>query len=111
MGLTPILLEQPVPLGDWSSLQRVSETAVRLYGCQVAADESCRSPADAQKIGSQKLAGVVNIKLAKVGVVGALEVVQIANRERLGLMMGGMVETRLGMGFAAHFAAGVGGFR
>ena len=26
-------------------------------------------------------------------------------------MIGGMVETRLAMGFAAHFAAGLGGFR
>jgi L-alanine-DL-glutamate epimerase-like enolase superfamily enzyme len=26
-------------------------------------------------------------------------------------MIGGMVETRVGMGFAAHFAAGLGGFK
>lgn len=29
----------------------------------------------------------------------------------LGLMIGGMVETRLAMGFAAHMAAGLGLFR
>lgn len=29
----------------------------------------------------------------------------------LGLMIGGMVETRLAMGFAAHIAAGINSFR
>ncbi|MDA0365187.1 MAG: dipeptide epimerase, partial [Chloroflexi bacterium] len=52
----------------------------------------------------------INIKLAKSGVVGALEIAAIARACGLGLMIGGMVETRIGMDFAAHVAAGLGGF-
>lgn len=35
----------------------------------------------------------------------------MAQQAGLGLMIGGMVETRLAMGFAAHMAAGLGLFR
>jgi L-alanine-DL-glutamate epimerase-like enolase superfamily enzyme len=60
-------------------------------GVSVAADESCRSAADAQHIAEGGLANVLNIKLAKSGVAGALETVAIAKKHGLGLMMGGMV--------------------
>jgi len=56
------------------------------------------------------LAQVINIKLAKCGVVQALEIAEIARANGTGLMIGGMVETRIAMGFSAHFAAGLGGF-
>lgn len=110
-GLRPLLLEQPVARGDWAGLGHVSREARARYGVLVAADESCRSPADARRIGDEHLAHVINIKLAKLGLLGALEVMRIARRAKLGLMIGGMVETRIAMGFAAHLAAGVGGFR
>jgi L-alanine-DL-glutamate epimerase-like enolase superfamily enzyme len=60
-------------------------------GVPVAADEGCRSAADAQRIAESGLANVLNIKLAKCGVAGALETVAIAKKHGLGLMMGGMV--------------------
>ena len=41
----------------------------------------------------------------------ALEIIAIARGSGLGLMIGGMVETRLAMGFSAHLAAGTGAFR
>ena len=100
------LLEQPVAREDWEGLGKLAREA----GMPVAADESCRSPADAIRIGAHKLAQVINIKLAKCGVVQALEIAAIARASGLGLMIGGMVETRLAMGFSAHFAAGLGGF-
>ena len=56
------------------------------------------------------LAQVINIKLAKCGVAQALEIAEIAKANGTGLMIGGMVETRIAMGFSAHFAAGLGGF-
>ncbi|HEY5734358.1 MAG TPA: dipeptide epimerase, partial [Gammaproteobacteria bacterium] len=40
----------------------------------------------------------------------ALDIVAIARTNNVGLMIGGMVETRIAMGFSAHFAAGLGGF-
>ena len=52
----------------------------------------------------------MNLKLAKSGLLGALETAAVARAAGLGLMIGGMVETRLGMGTAAHLAGALGGF-
>ncbi|XP_059453621.1 L-Ala-D/L-amino acid epimerase-like [Corylus avellana] len=111
MGVTPVLFEQPVHRDDWEGLGHVTDIAKNKYGVSVAADESCRSLADVKKIVQEKLADVINIKLAKVGVVGALEIIEVARASGLDLMIGGMVETRLAMGFAGHLAAGLGCFK
>jgi len=105
-GITPALLEQPVPRDDWAGLAYVSAHA----GVPVAADESCRTLADARRIAGEGACQVINIKLAKTGVAEAVDIVDLARRSGLGLMIGGMVETRLAMGFSAHLAAAVGGF-
>jgi L-alanine-DL-glutamate epimerase-like enolase superfamily enzyme len=106
-GMKPVLIEQPVPRVDLEGLRRVGEAT----GIPVAADESCCSPAEAMRIAAMGAAGVINIKLVKCGVVQALDIVSVARSAGLDLMIGGMVETRIGMGFAAHFAAGTGAFR
>jgi L-alanine-DL-glutamate epimerase-like enolase superfamily enzyme len=111
MGVTPVLFEQPVHRDDWQGLGYVTNIAKDKYGVSVAADESCRSLADVKKIIQEKLADVINIKLAKVGVVEALEIIEVARASGLHLMIGGMVETRLAMGFAGHLAAGLGCFK
>lgn len=111
MKVTPILFEQPVHRDDWEGLGRVSHVAKNKYGVSVAADESCRGLADVKKIVEEKLADVINIKLAKVGVLGALKIIDLARAAGLDLMIGGMVETRLAMGFAGHLAAGLGCFK
>jgi len=105
-GIQPALLEQPVPREDWEGLGRLSREAE----VTVAADETCRDVPDALRIGRENLAQVINIKLAKCSVAQALEIYHVARAFGLGLMIGGMVETRLAMGFSAHFAAGLGGF-
>ncbi|KAJ7566376.1 hypothetical protein O6H91_02G099700 [Diphasiastrum complanatum] len=109
--LTPALFEQPVPRDDWKGLGEVNRKAKEMYGVSVAADESCRNLLDAEIIIKEQLAEVVNIKLAKSGVMGAMEIVTAVKNAGLNLMIGGMVETRLAMGFAAHFAAGLGCFK
>ncbi|KDP35185.1 hypothetical protein JCGZ_10719 [Jatropha curcas] len=111
MQVTPILFEQPVHRDDWEGLGHVTNIAKTKYGVSVAADESCRGLADVKKIIEGSLADVINIKLAKVGVVGALEIIEVARASGLDLMIGGMVETRLAMGFAGHLAAGLGCFK
>ncbi|KAJ3694450.1 hypothetical protein LUZ60_009930 [Juncus effusus] len=110
MGVTPVLFEQPVHRSDWPGLRRVSKAAKEKYGVAVAADESCRSLEEARRIVEEEAAHVINIKLAKLGVGGSLEIADVARKAGFGLMIGGMVETRLAMGFAAHFAAGLGCF-
>ncbi|KAF3438593.1 hypothetical protein FNV43_RR21356 [Rhamnella rubrinervis] len=111
MGVTPILFEQPVHRDDWEGLGYVSHIAGEQYGVSVAADESCRSIDDVKKIVKENLVDVINIKLAKVGVVGAIEIIELARASELKLMIGGMVETRLAMGFAGQLAAGFGCFK
>lgn len=105
-GVDLALFEQPVARRDWDGLGRLAREA----GVPVAADESCRSPTDAIRIVRNSLAQVLNVKLAKCGVAQALDIATIARASGIGLMIGGMVETRLAMGFSAHFAAGLGGF-
>ncbi|KAL9270739.1 L-Ala-D/L-amino acid epimerase-like protein [Drosera capensis] len=78
------------------------------FGVPVAADESCRCISDAKRIAEGNLADVINIKLAKSGAVGALEIIEMAIASGLHLMIGGMIKIRLAMGFAGHLAAGMG---
>lgn len=111
MGVTPVLFEQPVHRDNWDGLRRVSEVAKEKYNISIAADESCRSVDDAHIIVKGNLAHVINIKLAKSGVLGALDIIDVAKSAGIALMFGGMVETRLAMGFAGHLAAGLGCFR
>ncbi|XP_078175267.1 cytochrome P450, family 77, subfamily A, polypeptide 5 [Carex rostrata] len=110
MGVTPVLFEQPVHRDDWDGLRHVTKVSKEKYNVLVAADESCRSLLDATKIIKGGLAHVINIKLAKLGVIGALDVIDVARRNEFALMIGGMVETRLAMGFAGHLASGMGCF-
>jgi L-alanine-DL-glutamate epimerase-like enolase superfamily enzyme len=105
-NIEPVLLEQPVPRDDWEGLGRLVQEA----GVPIAADESCRTPQDAIRIVRENLAQVINIKLAKCGVIQALEIAAIVRASGISLMIGGMVETRIAMGFSAHFAAGLGCF-
>ncbi|KAE9601052.1 hypothetical protein Lal_00024029 [Lupinus albus] len=111
MGVTPILFEQPVHRDDWNGLGYVANVARNRYGISVTADESCRSLSDVYKIAEGNLADVINIKVAKFGVLGALNIIEKAKIAGLDLMIGGMVETRLAMGFSGHFAAGLGCFK
>ncbi|CAH8260928.1 unnamed protein product [Arabidopsis lyrata] len=111
MKVTPVLFEQPVHRDNWEGLSHVTRTAKKRFGVSVAADESCRGLTDLKKIIEGGFVDVVNIKLAKTGILEALEVIELAKSSGIELMMGGMVETRLAMGFSGHLAAGLGCFR
>ncbi len=105
-GITPALVEQWLPRDDLEGMRAFrSET-----GWKVAADESVSSAADALRVARSGAADVLNIKLMKAGLGEALEVVSVARREGLGLMIGGNVESILAMTVSACFAAGLGGF-
>lgn len=108
MGVIPVLFEQPVHRDDWSGLRDVSNFARDTYGISVVADESCRSLNEVQKVMQENLASVVNVKLAKFGVLGTLQIIKATRKSGLHLMIDGMIETRLATGFAIHLAAGLG---
>jgi L-alanine-DL-glutamate epimerase-like enolase superfamily enzyme len=104
-GVKVALFEQPVPAADWEGLERVARRV------RVALDESVVEPSDvleaARRLGPPH---VINVKLMKSGVVGAMDVVAAARAAGLSLMIGGMLESSLAMSTSACFAAGQGGF-
>lgn len=100
-----VLFEQPCARGDFEGARRV-----RAAGLRVAADEDARSLEDLALLHAERAADVINFKLTKSGLSRALAMIAEARRLGFGLMLGGMVETRLAMTFSACIAGGQGGF-
>ncbi|UPT74703.1 MAG: dipeptide epimerase [Elusimicrobiota bacterium] len=104
-GIVPVLFEQPSGADDLAGLKAFHVRS----GIAVAADESLRGRADALRLARTGAAQVLNLKLMKMGVLEAWDCGLIARASGLKVMVGGMVETPLAMGAAAHLAAGLGG--
>ncbi|HLH60689.1 MAG TPA: dipeptide epimerase [Ktedonobacteraceae bacterium] len=105
--IRPLLLEQPVPKEDYEGLRYVTQhTSV-----PVAADESAYSAANVAHLIAMGAANVINIKLMKCGIVEALDIAAVCRATHTQLMIGAMMESRLAASAAAHFVAGLGGFR
>lgn len=100
-----LLFEQPTAADDLVGLFKM-----RQAGIKVAADESARSLADLERIIDMGAADVLNVKIMKTGVVTALDMAIGARVAGMGLMIGGMVESRLAMSTSACLAGGIGGF-
>lgn len=100
------IMEQPTPAEDLDALQAVT----RESPVPVIADESVLSPADALQIVRRGAAHGINIKIAKAGLLGALEIISIAQAAGLRLMLGCMLESLPGIGAAVHLACGTGAF-
>lgn len=111
MNVSPVLFEQPVHRDDWKGLADVSSIARNQYGVTVIADESCQTFHDIQKVVQENIADGINIKLAKFGVLGSLQIIEATRKSGLKLVMDSMLETRLATGFAGHLAAGLGCFK
>jgi L-alanine-DL-glutamate epimerase-like enolase superfamily enzyme len=105
--IRPLLMEQPVHKDDYEGLRYVTQhTSV-----PVAADESAYSAANVAHLIAMGAINVVNIKLMKAGIVEALDIAAVCRANHIGLMIGAMIESRLAIAAAAHFVAGLGGFR
>lgn len=100
-----VLFEQPCQRQDFEGCRKVRDAGIR-----IAADEDARSVVDLLRLHDERAADVVNFKLTKSGVSETLRMIAEAKRLGFGLMMGGMVETRLAMTFSACIAGGLGGF-
>ncbi|MDX1661440.1 MAG: dipeptide epimerase [Gemmatimonadota bacterium] len=93
------LLEQPLPADDREGLARVSAATE----IPVVADESCRTTADLKDLAGG--VDVVNVKLAKTGsILEAYRLMTAAKALHLGVFLGCMVESSLGIAAAAHLA-------
>jgi len=99
------LYEQPVDGTDLDGLCHVRAHA----GVPVAADEAVFNLVDAHRVIEAGAADVINLKIMKAGLHEALRIAALAREHGTGLMVGGMVETRLAMGFSLALALGGGG--
>lgn len=105
-GLRIECWEQPCAASDRQGMAEVSAA----LDTPVIADESVKTLRDVEELIREPYADGINLKLAKTGSLA--ECVQMGRRAReagLRVMVGGMVETRLGMSAAAHVACAVGG--
>jgi L-alanine-DL-glutamate epimerase-like enolase superfamily enzyme len=98
--------EQPFPKHDLPSMRTFRKK------CRVPlmADESVLTPADAQRVFDSGAADGVVIKVAKSGIQGALDIIQIARRAGKKLAIGCMEESKLGLAASVHLACGTGAF-
>lgn len=102
MGLDIELVEQPVKYHDFAGLKFVTDNVMT----PILADESVFSPEDALRIISMRAADIINIKLMKAGGIhNALKINAIAESAGIECMVGCMIENKIGIAAAAHFAA------
>ena len=104
--IRPLLLEQPVHKDDYEGLRYVMQHTT----VPVAVDESVSNAASVAHILKLGAANAVNIKLMKAGILETLDIAGLCRGMHAGLMIGAMIESRLGITAAAHLAAGLGGF-
>ena len=91
------------------TIEELAQVAAAL-DVPVLADESVKTMADFYEVKDAKAADGVNLKIAKSGsLLDAFFIGAAAKAHGLSRMVGGMVETRLGMTAAAHLAAALGG--
>lgn len=104
-GLEPLFFEQPFPLDDWES----NRAFMQRPPCRLCLDETVKTPADAIRVIKENAAHMINLKVMKSGVHYTQVIATLARSAGLGLMMGGMLESDIAMGFSLQFAAGFGG--
>jgi len=105
--IRPLMMEQPVHKEDYEGLRYVTQRT----SVPIAADESAYSAANVAHLIAMGACNVVNIKLMKCGFVEALDIAAVCRANHIELMVGAMMESRLATSAAAHFVAGLGGFR
>ena len=106
LGLAVECWEQPCAAGDLDGMAEVSAALEE----PVIADESVTHVDDVRVLSQRRCADGINLKLAKLGGVLAAHATGLAAQSAgLKVMVGGMVETRLGMTAAAHVACALGG--
>jgi L-Ala-D/L-Glu epimerase len=99
-GVQISLLEQPTPKDDIAGLKHVTDNV----SVPVFADESAITPANVLRLANEQAVNGVNIKLMKSGIRGGLEIVHICRQAGLSLMIGCMLESKIGQSASLHFA-------
>lgn len=103
-GLGLEFVEQPVAAYDLDALAAVTAAV----DTPIMADESVRTAHDVRAIAERGAAALVNIKLAKTGgLAEALAAAEAAQVAGLGVVIGCMMESHVGVSAAAHLAAAI----
>ena len=76
----------------------------------IIADETVFSVEDCQRVIEHGLADGINIKIAKSGISQSRQIIELAKKAKLKLMIGCMTETIVGLSTAIYCAAGSGVF-
>ncbi|MFJ8064413.1 mandelate racemase/muconate lactonizing enzyme family protein [Psychrobacillus sp. NPDC096426] len=101
-GLEIELVEQPVPAHDLKGLKYVTDHT----DTPIMADESVFTVHDAKSVLEIRAADLINIKLMKSGgIYNANKINALAEANGVACMVGSMIETKIGITAAAHFAA------
>ena len=101
-GVVLDFLEQPLPAWDLAGLAELR----RRIPTPIVADESVFSIHDLRRAIEAQAADIVNIKLAKCGGLRpGLAIAELAKASGLGVMIGSMMESELGVSAAAALAA------
>lgn len=104
-GIVMDLVEQPVHAHDFKGMQYVTQ---HVY-TPILADESVFSAEDAIHIIEGRAADLINIKLMKTGgIYEAMKICSIAEIYHVECMIGCMLESKIAVSAAAHFAAAKG---
>lgn len=98
------ILEQPIAKDNLKAMMTIRRAAP----FQVCADESVASRSDAMQVIRADAADIINIKIMKCGVVESMEIAALAHANGIGVMYGGMIESRVAMGCSLALAAGLG---
>ncbi|MBU6080082.1 MULTISPECIES: mandelate racemase/muconate lactonizing enzyme family protein [Allobacillus] len=102
LNLNIELVEQPVKYHDLEGLKQVTEHTET----PIMADEAVFTSIDARRVLEMRGADLINIKLMKAGGIHeALKINRLAEAYGVPCMVGSMIETKLGISAAAHFAA------
>lgn len=93
--------EEPIARWKFMKLRKVRKNSP----IPIMADESCSDDHDAERLIELDACDYFNIKLGKSGgIFKALRIVEHAEKAHLGLQVGAMLESRIGMTAFAHFA-------
>ncbi|HXV12766.1 MAG TPA: dipeptide epimerase [Candidatus Krumholzibacteria bacterium] len=99
------LVEQPLSRDDLAGMAELRT----LSTVPIVADESVFTLSDVHSVIAARAADVVNLKIMKSGLAQTIEIARAARAAGLGLMIGGMMETRLAMGVSFSLVLGLGG--
>lgn len=105
-GIDIAVFEQPT---DWINIDLLK--FVR-FNCPypVAADESVKTQYDAFNLIKNEAVDFINIKIMKSGISDTIAISEMAKSAGVGLMIGSMGESSIGINQSVHIAAGLGGF-